>query len=284
MASLFITPLTYEGLIDELYDIYNGRVLLDNSMVDDSSTTTSSSSSSSSSLYSYPYTSSSASANNTQSQLQSNIGGGKVNKVFVNLNRVSTTTTATSNPNSMTPIPPPPSSSIINTSTLPISSDMLYNEIRDLSIEVIGLNLRQKAQAIKNSYSSFRDNKDASISDIHNFIKKIPNLTSNYKTLNLHINMTSYIKQMTDSVEFREFWQTERGIIEGDNCYDALEEFIYADIDRIGLFHVLRLICLQSLVNNGVKSNRYELLKKLIIQTYGFGNICILTNLEKTGM
>jgi hypothetical protein len=205
------------------------------------------------------------------------------NKMFVNLNRstgsssntlpiTTTTTTATA-------------TTAANTisSSSSSSSDMLYTEIRDLSIELIGFNLRQKAQAIKTSYSSFRDNKDATISDIHNFIKKIPNLTSKYKSLNLHINMTTHIKQIIDNIDFQEFWQTERGIVEGDNVYEQLEEFLYADVYRIGFYHILRLICLLSVVSNGLRYSRYEVFKKLMVQTYGFENIFILTNLEKSG-
>ena len=68
---------------------------------------------------------------------------------------------------------------------------------------------------IKKRYSDFRDNKDASISEIHGFVKKIPELTKDYKSLNQHINIAALLKKTTDNHQFRANWQTERGILEG---------------------------------------------------------------------
>jgi hypothetical protein len=47
-------------------------------------------------------------------------------------------------------------------------------------------------------YTTFRDNKDASITEIHDFVKKIPKLTLEYKSLNQHINIAEMLKQRTD--------------------------------------------------------------------------------------
>lgn len=47
-------------------------------------------------------------------------------------------------------------------------------------------------------YTTFRDNKDASITEIHDFVKKIPKLTMEYKSLNQHINIAEMLKQRTD--------------------------------------------------------------------------------------
>jgi len=112
------------------------------------------------------------------------------------------------------------------------SSDLIYTEIRDLSIEQMGPFLQERAIKIRKSYANFRDNKDASISEIHDFVKKIPALTNEYKSLNAHINIAELIKQTTDKREFRENWQCERGILEGEVVIDQIEDLICADTDR----------------------------------------------------
>ncbi len=53
-------------------------------------------------------------------------------------------------------------------------------------------------QLIYFRYTTFRDNKDASITEIHDFVKKIPKLTLEYKSLNQHINIAEMLKQRTD--------------------------------------------------------------------------------------
>ena len=47
---------------------------------------------------------------------------------------------------------------------------------------------------------------------------------------------------------------------------------------------VIRLLCLYSLVNDGVKARQYDSFKKQIIQTYGFKHLLTLKALEKTNL
>lgn len=48
-----------------------------------------------------------------------------------------------------------------------------------------------------------RDNKDVTISELHDFVKKIPAITKEYKLLHQHINIAEQIKNSTDSRTFR---------------------------------------------------------------------------------
>ena len=80
------------------------------------------------------------------------------------------------------------------------SNDPLYAEVRDLNVERLGTHLGERAKAIRGSYDSFRSNKDASITEIHEFVKRIPGLTQNYRSLQTHINITERLKKTTDSV------------------------------------------------------------------------------------
>jgi Sec1 family len=77
------------------------------------------------------------------------------------------------------------------------------------------LPLSLQAKEIRESYNAFRGNKDQSITEIHEFVKRIPGLTQTYKSLNQHINVAELIKQTTDGVAFRKQWQTERSVLEG---------------------------------------------------------------------
>lgn len=47
---------------------------------------------------------------------------------------------------------------------------------------------------------------------------------------------------------------------------------------------MLRLICIQSIVNCGLKPKVLEQYKRDIIHSYGFQHILTLTNLEKVGL
>lgn len=88
---------------------------------------------------------------------------------------------------------------------------------------LLGMILQEKAIKIRERYSNFRENKDASISEIHDFVKKIPHLTKEFKYLQRHINIAGFLKSFTDSREFREMWQ---GI---DSKVSSSSLFIHSD-------------------------------------------------------
>ena len=164
------------------------------------------------------------------------------------------------------------------------NSDTIFSEIRNLSIERLGSFMQEKAVHIRERYSAFKNNKDASLTEIHDFVKKIPKLTRDFKSLNQHIHIAELIKKRTDSREFREQWQGERGILEGESYIDQIEEMIYADVEQKDLLNILRLICLQSVTMGGIRVGRYDVLRKLIIQLYGAKHVYTLNNLEQAGL
>ena len=192
------------------------------------------------------------------------------------------------------------------------SNDKLYAEIRDQNIEKLGPFLGQKAKEIRGEYNKFRSNKDASINEIHDFVKLIPGLKENYNSLSQHINITEEIKRTTDGAPFRSRWNTERALLEGEVCYDLLEDMIAMQEPEL---MVLRLLCLQSMTNGGLKGAKFDFLRREMIQvrcqsrralfdlsmcattnsflrafsvaraqTYGYEMLFTLNNLEKLGM
>lgn len=187
--------------------------------------------------------------------------------------------------------PPPPPSTTASFSpdekiTLMLNAgDPIYNDIRDTSIEKLGAYMQEKAIFIRKTYSTFRENKDATLQEIAEFVKKIPGITREYKLLHQHINLAEVLKRTTDSREFRDYWQIERGILESEEestTLEFIEDLISADLERVEFFHVLRLLCLQSICNSGIRRN-YDALKRQIVQTYGYEHIFTLYNIERAG-
>ncbi|KAJ8601114.1 hypothetical protein CTAYLR_008819 [Chrysophaeum taylorii] len=158
------------------------------------------------------------------------------------------------------------------------SNDALYQEIRDLNVEGLGSTLGDRAKQIRGSYDNFRSNKDASITEIHDFVKQIPGLTRNYKSLQTHINIVEKIKETTDSRDFRDRWNTERSMLEGEQSAD-LEDLI---LQQIPPMMALRFLCLQSIVAGGIR--KFDFFRREIIHSYGFELLPTLHNLEKAGL
>lgn len=187
LFSVVVSPLTYEGLIDEVVGIHGGKIHVDATVLGDEK---------------------------DELKLPQNIAGA-----------AGTPAAAIKEP-AMRHLPGEKVDILLD------SSDVTYADIRDLSIEQLGAYLQDRAVQIKTSYSNFREKKDASIVEIHDFVKKIPKLTSEYKYLTQHINIAQLIRQVTDGAEFRELWQMERGMMEGETFYDQIEDAICADAER----------------------------------------------------
>lgn len=69
-------------------------------------------------------------------------------------------------------------------------------------------------------------------------------------------------------------------MIEGDVCYDLLEEWIYCGYPP---YKLLRLLCLQSITSGGIKANRYDGLRQAMVQVYGYEFLSVLHDLEACG-
>ena len=255
LISPLVTPLTYEGLIDEIIGIENGRIKIDPCLLGEDK------------------------GDDPSGGVGSNAVAGS-NATTGVTNQASSSSSSSSNKGQTKGGVPPGEKVPISLS----NNDPVFAEIRDLSIERLGSFLQEKAISIKEKYASFRDNKDASISEIHGFVKKIPMLTNEYKALTQHINLAEVLKQTTDSRDFREVWQYERGILEGETHVDEIEDLICADTDRSQFFKAMRLLCLQSLTSGGIRSNKYDSIKRAIIQTYGYEHLFTLCSLEKCGI
>eukprot|EP01038_Epipyxis_sp_PR26KG_P009327 gene9327-12565_t len=246
LVTPFITPLTYEGILDDIFGIENNCINVDQSLLSDEKEVMG---------------------------MTANKGGTAAEKA------AAAAASAAANMSNQRVLAPGEKASILLT-----NNDSIYAEIRDLSIERLGSFLQERAIQIRERYAAFRDNKDASISEIHDFVKKIPKLTTDFKSLNQHINIAELIKQKTDSREFRDQWQGERGMLEGELYLDQIEEMLYADVDRVMFYRILRLLCIQSLTAGGIRSNRYDAIRRTIAQVYDYQQIYFLSNLERSGI
>ena len=149
-----------------------------------------------------------------------------------------------------------------------------------MNIESLGPYLKLQARQINDSYASFRSNKDASITEIHSFVKQIPGLTQNFKSLSTHINLAEHIKKTTSSINFRNTWLAERSMLEGEANVAFIETAIADEKDK---YDVLKLLCLQSMVSGGIKSAKYDSVRRDFVQTYGVSSVPLLNNLEVLG-
>jgi hypothetical protein len=161
-------------------------------------------------------------------------------------------------------------------------SDSLYMEVRDQHVEKFGSFLQNQAKALQQSHANFTNKeKKKDLEEIHQFVKQIPVFTKNLRSLTNHIHLAELVKANTEDSSFRERWQTERSMVEGELCYETLEDLIAMQYPPL---RILQLLALQSLTGGGIKSAKYDSLRRDVVQTYGYEYLFVLNNLEKAGL
>jgi vacuolar protein sorting-associated protein 33A len=161
-------------------------------------------------------------------------------------------------------------------------SDTMFSEIRDQHVEQFGTYLQQQAKSMQATQNDFKaTGKQKELSELHQFVKQLPHMKQKFQFLATHIHLAELIKYTSEQAVFRERWQMERTILEGDTCYDELDDLVAMSYP---MYRFLRLLCLQSICKNGINSSRYDSLRKDFVQTYGYEFVALLVNLEKAGL
>ncbi|XP_033333810.1 vacuolar protein sorting-associated protein 33A [Megalopta genalis] len=162
------------------------------------------------------------------------------------------------------------------------SSEELFAEIKDKNFNGVGPVLSKKARDI----SSQLDGKygDKSVQEIKQFVARLPHMLATKQSLAKHATIAEMIKEVTDSCSFLESLQIEQELL---NCIDTDKPNAYIE-DLIAqqqpILKVLRLLCIQSLTNSGLKLKLLDYYKREIIQTYGYQHLPTMLNLERAGL
>eukprot|EP00929_Paragymnodinium_shiwhaense_P067751 TRINITY_DN34067_c0_g1_i1.p1 TRINITY_DN34067_c0_g1~~TRINITY_DN34067_c0_g1_i1.p1 ORF type:complete len:672 (+),score=205.90 TRINITY_DN34067_c0_g1_i1:80-2017(+) len=159
--------------------------------------------------------------------------------------------------------------------------DPFFQEIRDLHIDKLGPLLQQRAMAIHETYQEKDRIKNPS--EMQEYVKKFKSAHSVHGSLEQHINLARHLKGLIHDDAFRFQLQMEDDITSQASQLplESLEDLLD---DQKPIHEVLRLLCLHSVVNNGMKAKQLDQIKKVIVQAYGYEHLLTLCNLEKVGL
>ncbi|XP_015433724.1 PREDICTED: vacuolar protein sorting-associated protein 33A [Dufourea novaeangliae] len=162
------------------------------------------------------------------------------------------------------------------------SGEELFAEIRDKNFNGVGPALSKKAKIISSQFDE--RHRDKSVQEIKQFVARLPHMLATKQSLAKHTTIAEMIKEVTDSSNFLESLQVEQELL---NCIDTDKPNAYIEdmiAQQESLLKVLRLLCIQSLTNSGLKPKLLDYYKREIIQTYGYHHLPTILNLEKAGL
>uniref|UniRef100_A0A667HH84 VPS33A core subunit of CORVET and HOPS complexes n=1 Tax=Lynx canadensis TaxID=61383 RepID=A0A667HH84_LYNCA len=189
------------------------------------------------------------------------------------------------------------------------SAEELYAEIRDKNFNAVGSVLSKKAKVISAAFEERHNAK--TVGEIKQFVSQLPHMQAARGSLANHTSIAELIKDVTSEYPVEGRFSSGADlrtpgckfanyILASEDFFDKLtveQEFMSGiDTDKVNsyiedciaqkhpLIKVLRLVCLQSVCNSGLKQKVLDYYKREILQTYGYEHILTLYNLEKAGL
>ncbi|KAI9496391.1 Sec1-like protein [Zychaea mexicana] len=185
------------------------------------------------------------------------------------------------------PPPPPPPPAAPNQSGkkkkyVLNASDKLFSQLRDQNFAVVGGMLNKIAKRINENYEERHHAK--TVAQIRDFVGRLGELQQEHQSLRIHTGIAEQIMEYTITEEFNRILEVQQNVvagIDGTKEPDYIEEMINK---QKSLIQVLRLLCLMSLAQGGLKVKLYDYFRREIVQTYGYEHIETLHRLETLGL
>ncbi|KAF9969867.1 hypothetical protein BGZ73_007605 [Actinomortierella ambigua] len=162
------------------------------------------------------------------------------------------------------------------------NGDKLYSRLRNLNFSVVGSLLNRVAKRINADYEERHNAK--TVGQIRQFVSRLTDLSAEHQSLRFHTTIAEEIMAYTTTDKFNRILEVQQNLVAGINTSKE-PEYIEEMINKQEpLIQVLRLLCLYSLVNGGLKQKQLEFFKHEILEAYGYEHLTTLDNLRQLGM
>lgn len=163
------------------------------------------------------------------------------------------------------------------------SNDTIFQDLRDRNFAAVGGVLRNKSLEVKASYEERKT--ATALKQIKEFMSRLPETQARHRQIGIHTNIATEIGRTTQNPSFRERIAIEHHIIrqeEERKVSEYIDDLINKGDD---VRQVLRLLCLMSVVNGGIKPKVYDAFKETLLLSYGIPEmIAALHSLEAAGL
>ena len=162
-------------------------------------------------------------------------------------------------------------------------NDKFYTRIKDYNYNKIKFFLNNKLKE-HNKLLEESKVKSTSLSQIQENILKIKLLKEERPSLVNQINLIDYITKLKKLPKEQLFLFYEQTLLLGESSSTIFESIEDEMAQKGDLYKIIRILCIYSLINGGIKNKIFDQLRRDILNIYGFQEIFFLNNLEKMKM
>lgn len=160
------------------------------------------------------------------------------------------------------------------------SSEELFSNLRDYHINNVAGALKQSARNLQAEYDECKI-EGKTIHEMGKIVKRVSQLEIAKKSQSNHVTIAELVNEQTLKAEFIYGLRIEHELLQEDRVNRIIPDIDIKLLRQEPPLHILRLICLQSIINNGIKSKISDYYKREIIQNYGDDYLLFLIQLER---
>lgn len=163
------------------------------------------------------------------------------------------------------------------------STEDLFVKLRDCHVNAVADLLKLSTRNLQAEYDECNC-QQKTITEIGKIVKRLNYLKVARKSQLNHVTIAELVNERTLKPDFIYGLRIEHELLQEDRLNRVIPEIETKLLRQEPPHHVLRLICLQSIINNGLKSKVCDYYKREIVQNYGPKYIAFLLQLEKANI
>lgn len=158
--------------------------------------------------------------------------------------------------------------------------DPFYSMIKNYNFNKVRMFLPERLNLHSSVISEGKNSTD--LKEIQKSLENVKIIKEERASLTNHINLADYIATQQRPPFYRYVLRFEQALLVGGDIPPTLHQFYENEIAKKGdEVNLLRILCIESLVQKSIKKSFYDKIKREFINTYGFQEIFLLSNLEK---
>ena len=157
----------------------------------------------------------------------------------------------------------------------------MFESVKDWNIKMVSRKIEEWLIKDKELIDKIRQTEDSSVK--LKLMREYQLMESSFNMTETHSNISHKILNNLNEKDHLEFFQIEQDILSGE--LEELNEIVsFWVLDKQPLQKIYRILCIESLVNDGIEEKVYEEIRKDIVESYGYEQIEIFSKMEKAGL
>ncbi|KAI9700491.1 MAG: hypothetical protein M1820_006790 [Bogoriella megaspora] len=183
------------------------------------------------------------------------------------------------------PNTPRPSSAPLKRKVALDNNDPLFAQLRDTNFALVGTLLNKVARRLQSEYETQRTSGTSkTTAELRDFVSKLPGYQAEQASLKIHTSLAEEIMKQTRDDLWSRVLEVQQNLVAGadpTSLHDTIEELISRNAP---LTTILRLLCLESVITNGLRQKDLEHFQRLVLHAYGHQHLLTFSRLEKMGL